>query len=94
MADPKFDASPECLVSCYHKAFPNGREVGEEGKLCGFNAIVISAKERHFRPRPYLKNLQAIVDGDGYLAHTIANSPEEVKAVTKGNFAQDQLAPF
>jgi hypothetical protein len=77
---------PKSLVSCYRKAFPNGREVvltDGEGKLCGPNAIVISAKEQHFQPRAYLKDHQVIVDGDGYLACTITNSPEEAKAVTK-----------
>ena len=86
---------PKSLVSRYHKAFPNGHEVvltDGEGKLCGLNAIVISAKEQHVRPPPYLKDLQAIVDSDEYLACTIANSPEEIKAVTKDNFTQDQLA--
>jgi hypothetical protein len=97
MADPGSNLmpGPKSLVSCYRKAFPNGHEVvltDGEGKLCGSNAIVISAKEQHFQPRPYLKDHQAIVDGDGYLACTITNSPEEAKAVTKDNFTQDQLA--
>src|SRR5271163_4500286 len=97
MASPSSDLvpGPKSFFSRYHNAFPNGHRVvltDGEGKLCGLNAIVISAKEQHLRPRPYLKDLQAIVDGDEYLACTVANSPEEVKAVTKDNFTQDQLA--
>jgi hypothetical protein len=57
-----------------------------KGSCMGLNAIVISTKERYFRLHSYLKDLQAIIDGGGYLACTITIPPDEVEAVTKDNF--------